>query len=80
MWTFWYAIFIGSNIPARPTNPPILIPVESNTAGQFKFDTGTQSQSEMIGSADETQLSMHTSFIVKAENASATFFQLVYLI
>ena len=77
MCTFLRVIYTENNVPASPTNPPKLTPKVTSTAGQYNFDIGTQGQPEMAGSA--IQPSLHTSFILKVENGSDSYYQKVYL-
>ena len=64
--------------PPRSTSHPVLTPIASSIAGQDKFEPGTQSQLVPIGSGDDIQPTLHTSFILKVENTSASF-TMVYL-
>ena len=79
MCTFLCVISTENNVPSSPANPPKLTPIETSSAGQYNFDIGTQGQSEMIGSANDIQPSLHTTFILKVENDSNSYYQLVYL-
>ena len=60
----------GMGLPQKPPSPPVLTPVEGGTAGQYLYEPVTlpPTDSDALGSGEESQNLLHTSFIFEVDH------------